>query len=438
MSLPDFYANTRETGFARNFFTDAHNSPRVGLLAAPFFTTTGPIADLTRMGCQVRLVVRFSPVTKPEALKWAFENPSVKVRYFTDSKFHTKLYIIDEVALVGSANLTEAGLMTNRELSIVLRRSRDEVFDRLPGLFDDLWNEADVLNAEVLREYTAAFKAIDKPQDEGAFERYIHKFVKPAAPASVVVGSDRRSRERTFIQNFRRKYDEVLIPAHKEIFDIALQNGFGRPEFKGADPQIEFGRFLGWLRLTQGGGEAWRQTSLLRNPEDRAERIVHYVSIWQSADRSLKRDLLEAEQEIQNISSIRSKLGNPDNLDRLSFDELFQCLAGCHAFRERLRFVSRDIGEGLGGLERLRLDFQNKNARNAVTRTVGYLLSGPGSAIERAYDCVYGNYKLNGFGEACVMELLGWGTGERPPFNNRSIRGIRMLGFDVEHLVVGE
>jgi hypothetical protein len=74
----------------------------------------------------------------------------------------------------------------------------------------------------------------------------------------------------------------------------------------------------------------------------------------------------------------------------------------------------------------------------AVVRTVRYLLSGPGDAIERAYDCIFGSYKLNGFGEACVMELLGWGDAKRPPFNNRSIRGIRLLGFDVEHLVAGE
>jgi hypothetical protein len=110
----------------------------------------------------------------------------------------------------------------------------------------------------------------------------------------------------------------------------------------------------------------------------------------------------------------------------------------CHAFLERLRFVSKDIGESLSGLERLRIDFQKKNSLEAVVRTVHYLLAGPGDAIERAYDCIYGGYKLNGFGEACVMELRGWGDAKRPPFNNRSIRGIRLLGFDVEHLVAGE
>jgi hypothetical protein len=145
-----------------------------------------------------------------------------------------------------------------------------------------------------------------------------------------------------------------------------------------------------------------------------------------------------AAAEIENIANIRTYLCDPNELTQLNFDEVFQHLTGCHAFFERLRFVSKDIGENLSGLERLRIDFQKKNTLESVVRTIRYLLAGSGDSIERAYDCIYGSYKLNGFGEACVMELLGWGDAKRPPFNNRSIRGIRLLGFDVEHLVAGE
>ncbi len=81
---------------------------------------------------------------------------------------------------------------------------------------------------------------------------------------------------------------------------------------------------------------------------------------------------------------------------------LFRHLTGCHAFLERLRFVSKEIGENLSGLERLRIDFHKRNTLEAIVRTVRYLLAALGDAIERAYDCVYGSYKLNGFGEACV------------------------------------
>lgn len=291
MTLRNLYANTSDTGFTINFFVAGSISPRVGLLAAPFFTTTEPIEALTEKGCEVRLIVRFSPVTTPEALKGALENPKVKVRYFTDAKFHTKLYIVDDLALVGSANLTADGLQANRELSVLLRQDRDEAFNDLPGIFDGLWNDADVLTEEILREYANAFKSSNRPWDEEKFERYIHEFVEPAAPKSVVVGSENRSKERTFIQNFRRKYDEILIPAHDEILKVALESGFGRPEYEGEDPQIEMGRFLGWLRLTQGSGSGWRETTLLRDPKERTARIKHYVAVWQSTDDTVKGDI---------------------------------------------------------------------------------------------------------------------------------------------------
>jgi hypothetical protein len=438
MALSELYANTGATGFTINFFMNAGPHPRSGYLAAPFFTTNEPIKALTDKGCDVRLIIRFSPITTPQALRQAFENSRVKVRYFTISKFHTKLYIIDDVALIGSANLTHDGLLANRELSVLLRQDRDAAFNELRGLFDELWNDAHVLNEEVLREYEKAFKSKEKPQDEAAFEKFIHKFVKPAAPKSIVVGSENISKERAFIQGFRRKYDEILVPAHHEILEVAQQHGFGRPEYAGQDPQIEMGRFLGWLRLTQGSGDGWRETSLLSAVKDRAARIAEYVQIWQSTDDTVKGDMYHASAEIENIENIRTYLCDPNELTLLSFDDLFRYLTGCHAFLERLRFVSKDIGEELSGLERLRIDFQKKNTLEAVVRTVRYLLAGPGDAIERAYDCVYGTYKLNGFGEACVMELLGWGDLKRPPFNNRSIRGIRLLGFDVAHLVAGE
>jgi hypothetical protein len=74
MSNRDLYANTRDTGFTINFFLNAGPLPRSGLLASPFFTTTDPINALTDKGCDVRLIVRFSPITTPQALREAYEN----------------------------------------------------------------------------------------------------------------------------------------------------------------------------------------------------------------------------------------------------------------------------------------------------------------------------------------------------------------------------
>lgn len=438
MSLSEIYTNTKDTDFTVNFFNKVGKSPREAFLAAPFFTFSDPIDALTHKGCNVRLIVRFSPITKPETLQSVFDNPRVKTRYFTDAIFHTKLYIIDEVALVGSANLTQAGLLANRELSILLRQGRDEAFNDLCAVFNDLWNDADVLTEHVLREYTRAFGEEEKPRDEEAFARFISKFVEPAAPKSVVVGSGEKPKERTFIQSFRRKYDEVLWRAYDEIFEVAKENGIGRPEFEGQDPRIEMDRFLCWLPRKLACGNWAQETTLLSNKKMRAERIAHHVQEWQSTSDVEIWGMYSNHEIIESVTNIRTNLCDPDKVKQLSYDDLFNYLTGCTAFHHLEQYAPTDIGKNLSPLERMRIDFQRNNSRGDVVRTVNYLLSGSGDEIERAYDCIYGSYKLYGFGEACVMELLGWGDVKRPPLNNRSIKGIRLLGFDLEQLAAGQ
>ena len=437
MPLSDIFANTPTTGPTINFFYKVSDHPKSALLAAPFFTSMKPIEILADKGCEIRLIVRFSPITTPKALKGALDHPNVKVRYFTDTKFHSKIYVVDDIALVGSANLTDAGMMSNREVSVVVRKERDDAYFALPEVFEGLWDDAHVLTQTVLDQYTKAYNSQGKPQGEDEFQKFIDQFVDPASPRSVAVESRNVSKSRSFIQRFRRKYDEVLIPAHNEILDVAVANGFGRLEYEGQDPRIELGRFFGWLRIIHGRGDGWRETTILSNKEDRAKRIIEYVNIWQSTDDTVGMDMYDAEKQIDSVSNIRTYLADPDKLVTLTFDEIFEYLIGCHAFFNRLRFAAKDA-DGETGVDRLRTQFQKDNKRADVVDTIRYLLSGPGDGIERAYDCIYDSrYRLSGFSEACVMELLGWADPQRPPFNNRSIRGIRLLGYDVEHLVVG-
>lgn len=437
MALSDIYANTQDIDFTINFFNKVGKNPKEAYLAAPFFTYPDPIEVLLRKGCHVRLIIRFSPTTTPEALQRVFDL-KVKVRYFTDANFHTKLYIVDDVALVGSANLTQAGLLANRELSVLLKQDRDEAFNDLCGVFNDLWEDADVLNEHVLREYTRAFKDKGELRDEVAFAKFIHDFIEPARPRSVDVKSREKPKERAFIQRLRRKYDEVLGPAYDEIFKVAKENGIGGPEFEGQDPRIEMDRFLCWLPQMLDRGNSGQETTLLGNKKMRAERIAHHVQEWQSTSDTEIWGMYPTYEIIESITNIRTYLCDPDKVRQLSFDGLFKYLAGCTAFHHREQYAPKGIGENLSTLERMRIDFQRNNSREGVVRTINYLLSDSGDKIERAYDCIYGNYKLYGFGEACVMELLGWGDRERPPFNNRSIRGIRLLGFEVEHSVVSQ
>lgn len=428
--LKNVYSNTSRTGFTVDFFGHVFVNPKQALLAAPFFTTYSPIKRLTERGCQVSLIIRLCEATDPHALKQALSDPLVSIRYYTDRKFHPKLYIIDDVALVGSANLTTSGLQANREVSVTLLRDRDSAFQELPGIYDNLWNYADVLTGKILSSFEKIYKNHSIARKRAEFDKALSDVIPEVAPHSIVVGSGKVSKERSFLQSFKRKYDEVLIPFHNEIMEVANSINFGRPEYIGADPQIEMGRFLGWVRLVHGSGDLWRENNL-GNLRERSSRIRHYVSEWQSTSDTVARDMYDAEQELKNINYIREVFKNSSHLNSLSYDEIFDALIGCHAFLEQLRFTK-------GGLEGLRADFSKRNKLSDIKVTLTYLTQGPGDQIQRAYDCLYDSkYRLERFGEASIMELLGWTSPNRPPFNNRTIRGMRFLGYDVEQFVAG-
>lgn len=418
------YGNTASSGFTIDFFENAAVGAKNAYLASPFFTTIEPIKKLTNRGCNVQLLVRLCSITPPAILREAMVIPNVAIRYFTSRNFHTKLYIIDDVALVGSANLTESGLMTNREVSVVLRKEIDLGFDSLPVIFESYWEFADVLDKDILAQYELAYKYIGKAKEEEAFQKHLEKFVDPAIPPSAKAGSSKVSKRRSFIQNLRRKYDERLNPAFSEVEAVFLEYGKRRDEFSSGDVEIELGRFLGWLRILFAPKDTWKETPLL-NSEQRKERIIHYIDEWVAADDTKAGDMYYADLELANIALLRDRFSSLESINGLNYDQIFEALTKVHAFHDRLRFVS-------GGLDGLYEQFRNDNQLARIKETIIFLLHGSGMSLDRAYDCIHDKrHYLAGIGENCVMELLGWIEKDRPPINGRTIKALRFLGYDV-------
>ncbi|WP_417594622.1 phospholipase D-like domain-containing protein [Parasphingorhabdus sp.] len=423
--IRDTYGNSAASGFSVDFFRHAAIGGRDAFLACPFVSTYEPIEFLTRGGCQVNLLVRLCSITPPVILRKALNDPLVAVRYYTDRAFHAKLYIVGDIAMVGSANLTNAGLMSNREVSVVLRQERDEGFDELPGIFRMFWDHADVFTPELCTQYEEAFKLVGKPTEDANFQAHIEKFVPAAIPPSATVGSDAVSKKRSFLQSLRRKYDEQLGPAFEEVRQVFNQDGRRRAEFIGGDLDIEIGRFLGWLRIVHAPGDTWR-ASPLANAAERKLRLNRWMDRWFDQINTDAGDMVRAESEVGNIARLRQTLESTDSIKNATYDEIFDALTGAHAFNDRLRFVA-------GGLKGLRVEFFERNGLNAIKATLTYLLHGKGTQLERAYDCLYNEkLRLAGFGEACTMEVVGWMDLDRPPINGRTIKALRFLGFDVK------
>jgi hypothetical protein len=303
-------------------------------------------------------------------------------------------------------------------------REQNPAFEELPGLFDFLWDYADVLTSAIVDQYERAFRSNDRPSDDGEFERYLADFVTPCAPPTIRANSDKVTKRRSFLQAFRRKYDELLIPAFNEVRGAFERDGRRRPEFAGGDLDIELSRFLGWVRIVHAPGDSWSAPPAIEGV-DRTARINKFVMEWHRTTDITNGDMIVADREIENISRIRRNFSDSKTLHSLSYDEVFDTLVGCHAFMELLRFTD-------GGLPGLRKDFARRNSLSNIQRMLDHLVNGSGDLLERAYDCIFDEqYRLERFGEACVMELSGWVNAGRVPINGRTIKALRFLGFKV-------
>ncbi len=84
-------------------------------------------------------------------------NKKLKVRVYTKERLHAKAYIFDYkqgyhtgTSIVGSSNLTLAGLTSNTELNVVVSGNANQ--EQLRKWFDELWDEADDFDKSLMEE----------------------------------------------------------------------------------------------------------------------------------------------------------------------------------------------------------------------------------------------------------------------------------------------
>ncbi len=184
------------------------------LLASPFFSNSNLVREIVGRKCSVKLVVRLSTATNPDDLR-EVAKLNVPMRHFTSSRFHAKIYIFgDEVALVGSANLTDSGVQSNREVCVGIDRE-DPRFDQLVQLFQAYWDEAAVLDQKILRSFKAII-ADNKASNEAAIEsKIISAFGDVSPGGGVRVGRPQKSKERVYLDDYRKTYQDFMTAFRK-------------------------------------------------------------------------------------------------------------------------------------------------------------------------------------------------------------------------------
>jgi len=190
-----------------------HRSTRL-CIAAPYVTETGDLLSVSKSGTSVDLLIGLNASTSPEALSLVHGQSNIAIRYLTH-RFHAKIYISDSAAMVGSSNLTDGGLRSNREATILLDQPDDlDAIEELRLLFLDLWNSGQVLTDEKLKRFTEAWHQAKRAAPN--LDALIENAVGRAEPVNINVASSKKVPERIFLEQLRRQVYEQYRPSFNE------------------------------------------------------------------------------------------------------------------------------------------------------------------------------------------------------------------------------
>jgi HKD family nuclease len=410
--------------FVENALNRLAGSSRNVFIAVAFLTEKDVVDELVARGCHVRLIVRLGFPTNPEALLKVIKNSSVETRFFTDSSFHPKLYIFeDEEALVGSANLTKAGIRTNQEV-VVSIPGGDERFIELATLFSDYWQDASVLTEEILKKYKEHYAQYSKiGADISDLDSSVKRDIGHVVFHNIDRGKRKLSKENVFLESYRKTFQECVTAFNK--IRVLYESSHRRKINENQIPlRLEIDAFFSFVRETYAPGEnTWLDTPIGWGEDQKAlvEKCLHG---WFNT-------LSPHLEEVVNVKYPRLTrvFSTANSVMTSSDDELFEALLAVYSFHDRLRFFP-------GGLKTLREQFFARNDGKQIRESLSYLVFGVGDVTERMANLIFQpKYKLNEFGQANVQELIGWSNKEDyPVINGRTTKILRYFGFDVRQL----
>ena len=419
------YANrNKHRDFVQNAIQALTSQPTNVYIAVAFFTEADVIESLTAKGCRVRLIVRLGFPTNPLALKRLLGNEKVEIRFFTSHSFHPKVYIFgDRVALVGSANLTRAAILTNQEV-VVSVASDDPRFNDLAVLFSDYWSQAKVMTEDALKEYSAIYAKFQGLQNEiGKLEASVIEKLGEIVPDNITREKAKVSKEVLFLEDFRKTYQEG-VRAFNIVRGVYVKSGY-RKAGEGSVPlRVEIDSFISFVRDRSAFGDSWINTPL-RTGDDQERFILEHIDTWRRTPWAH----YESDIVGKNYPLLVRTLGSPAAIKASDDDLLFNALAVLHSFHDRLRFFP-------GGLPSWKKVFLNANDPKRLRNVLTYLLHGPDNIEERMANVIFNpEYKLNQFGQSNIQELIGWLSKEDlPVINGRTTKILRYFGSDVRQL----
>lgn len=412
-----YFSNTnKRKDFLRNELEKQGKNTEV-YIAVAFFTDHKFIQNLLDNGCIVFLIVRLGFPTDPYNLKQIMGKRNIHIRYFSSKRFHPKLYIFgDEVAYIGSSNLTDGGLMANQELTVSIG-NEDEHFEELHTIFNDYWNSAMVLTEDILQSYkeiTSKYKETLKELSRLDTEITESKEI-PFSESSDSTDKPKLTSLTREIDNLQKDY-QLFLNGYRELMEIYNNLGYRQVPAHRLPLRLEIHRFINWIK-NNGASKGAYLNAPKRNANERKNFVSGQVTKYLNDPK--ERDFSHT---IETYHILNDLFGTVKKIESMNEKELIDGLYKVNAFKERIRQSGKD---------RVLVNFFMDNNREKVINTLTYLLYGNDDFRTRiARCCVDPEYKLKNFGENSIKELYGWmNKDEVPIYNNRVSHSLQWLGY---------
>ncbi len=419
--MDGLYTNSTNRDSLRHaFYENAKKESRL-YLASPFFTYDSLISELLERDCNIKLIVRLCSATNPDALKNIFNKQGILIRYFTSRFFHSKLYIFDEdLAIVGSANLTKAGMSSNREVSVAINGD-DHRFDGLVSTFASYWDEAEVLTSERLEDFKYIWnKYREKSNSDKCDDEIVEEFGESKPSEGAQVGEKKPTKDKIYLESYKRVYQDFLR-YYKIIEEEYISLGKRKLGETKIPLRIEIDQFFSFLRETYTSKESY-----LEEPIRTDNEIKEITRIRLNEWFKTRWDYLEDTIPV-NYKSINKVFGKQEGIENAGIDDIYEALNSSHAFHDRFRFYK-------GGATIKRDNFMMNNDLSQLKKVFSFLLYGEGDFVDRMGICIFdSSYSAAQIGRSCIQELYGWVNNENIPIcNGRTVKALRYLGCDVK------
>lgn len=411
--MKELFTNSNKRGDFLKYGLQKYAEDTEIFIAVAFLTDKNFIMDAIKNGCSVKLILRLCHIVNSNVLTDFINTGKVSIRFFTSQNFHPKLYIFGErIAFVGSSNLTSSGLISNQEINISID-SENPVFDTLQIVFNDYWNEAEVLTPEVLKKFESIPENVNR--EESNFNQRLIDTIGDFYYPDVVVKNKKKDEKGLFTSHFLRDYQEYLLK-FDELKQIYTKVGIRKSNE--LPLRIEVDRFLSWVRESYAKGNSY-ETSPKKTLEEISSDAIPLIEEFIN-EHNEHFDLTVSER----YPVLQRNFSSPEKIDKLTKKEIYDTLLNVNAFQDQFRFFQ-------DGYENMEKEFLEANSEAQLKKTIKYLLFGSDEFQNRVANTVFEEeYKLNWFAKSSVKELLGLvNDKDIPTCNDRMLKSMQWLGF---------